>query len=417
MGRAMIGEVRMGEESMVDRQKLIPWWEQEVVNNSYVLVAGAGAIGNEVLKNLALIGVGHILICDMDVISTSNLSRTVLFTKDDVGKYKAKVAAERVKEMSVCPDIEVDYFIGDIMHFLGNGVFGQFDVVLGCLDNLETRASLNKRCNLLQIPYIDGGIRELTMSVSVHHYPKSSCWACGISNRQLSNEKMIRYSCDEKRKRFVEEKKAPTIQISTAIAGALAAQEAVKILHKMDQVQYGRKYYFEGLTNSFESIHIPKRADCVCHHSYDKVTKTPWTNQAVLGEFLEWVKEQNRGEEFYIDITGEHRFTFTGKCKTCGAVVDFWKPDYLIYAEDLYCSSCLAEKNLQPGLSNCEEIVELHTSDKRISGMTLEELGIAKGHIVTLRSCTEDSKCLYYELTADLPAVMKSLTVRDVYRE
>ena len=97
MGRAMIGEVRMGEESMVDRQKLIPWWEQDVVNNSYVLVAGAGAIGNEVLKNLALIGVGHILICDMDVISTSNLSRTVLFTKDDVGKYKAKVAAERVK--------------------------------------------------------------------------------------------------------------------------------------------------------------------------------------------------------------------------------------------------------------------------------------------------------------------------------
>lgn len=413
MGRTVIGEVQRDEESMMDRQKLIPWWEQDVVNNSYVLVIGAGAIGNEVLKNLALIGIGHIFICDMDVISTSNLSRTVLFGKKDVGKYKAEIAAQRVREMSVCPDVEVDYFIGDIMHLLGNGVFRQFDVVIGCLDNYEARTSVNKRCNLLKIPYVDGGIRELGMSVSVFHYPQSSCWACSVSKKQLANEKMIRYSCDEKRKRFVEEKKAPTIQISTAVAGALAVQEAVKILHGMGQTQYGMKYYFEGLTNSFESIRIPRRDNCMYHNSYDKVETTHWTNQAVLGEFLEWVKEQNDGEEFYIDITGEHRFTFTGRCKTCGSTIDFHKPDYLIYAEDYYCSDCIAKKDFQKGLSSSDEIVELRASDERISHMTLEELGIAKGHIVTVRSCSEDSKCRYYELTADLPDVLGSLTVRE----
>lgn len=400
------------EESIVDRQNLIPWWHQDVVNNSYILVVGAGAIGNEVLKNLALIGAGHILICDMDIISTSNLSRTVLFGKEDVGKYKAEVAAERVRKMSVCPDIEVDYFIGDVIHLLGNGIFGQFDVVIGCLDNFETRKSVNKRCNLLQIPYIDGGIRELGMSVSVFHYPKSSCWACSVSKRQLANERMIRYSCDDKRKRFIEEKKAPTIQISTAVAGAIAVQEAVKILHNMEQVQYGRKYYFEGLINSFESIKIPPLSDCLYHHSYDKVEKTIWSNQAVLSEFLQWVCEQNSGEEYYIDITGEHRYTFSGKCKTCGETVYFGKPDYMIYAEDLYCEACIAAKDLQPGLSNCEEIVELRMSDKRIANLTLEQLGVAKGHIVTVRRCEDDSRCKYYELTADLVSVMKTITVR-----
>lgn len=410
--RVIINASHEAEESMVDRQMLIPWWEQEVVNNAYVLVNGAGATGNEVLKNLALIGVGHILICDMDVISASNLSRTVLFSKEDVGKYKAQVAAERVREMSVCPDVQVDYFIGDIMHLLGNGVFGQFDLVIGCLDNYEARRSVNTRCNLLKIPYIDTGIRELGMAVSVFRYPQSACWACSVSKQQLAEERMRRFSCDDKRKRFVIEKKAPTIQISTAIAGAIAVQEAVKILHDPEHAQYGKRYYFEGMSNTFDVVNLPPVSDCLYHFTYDKVEKTDWSNKALLTDFLKWVQQENAGEEFYIDITGEHRFTFTGKCKTCGKNIVFNKPDYLIYAEDLYCDECVQANQLTPGLSECDEITELYLSDKRIADLTLEQLGIAKAHIVTVRSCTDDSKEKYYELTADLPEVMKSITVR-----
>ena len=71
-------------ETAFDRAKLISWWSQEVVSNSKILVVGAGATGNETLKNLALLGVGKIFICDMDTVSISNLSRTVLFSADDV---------------------------------------------------------------------------------------------------------------------------------------------------------------------------------------------------------------------------------------------------------------------------------------------------------------------------------------------
>ncbi len=76
----------------------ISWWKQEVVKDATVMVVGAGALGNEVLKNLALMGIGNLLIVDFDTIEDSNLSRSVLFRESDRGRHKADVAAEGVKK-------------------------------------------------------------------------------------------------------------------------------------------------------------------------------------------------------------------------------------------------------------------------------------------------------------------------------
>jgi len=86
MDKIKIISSRIAEESPVDRQERISWWRQDILRKAKILVVGAGATGNEVIKNLALLGVGNVFICDMDRIDTSNLSRTVLFSKDDVGK-------------------------------------------------------------------------------------------------------------------------------------------------------------------------------------------------------------------------------------------------------------------------------------------------------------------------------------------
>jgi hypothetical protein len=64
-----------------DRQgtfDFISWWERDKVRDARVLVVGAGALGNEVIKNLALMGVGHLFIVDFDTIEAANLSRSVL---------------------------------------------------------------------------------------------------------------------------------------------------------------------------------------------------------------------------------------------------------------------------------------------------------------------------------------------------
>lgn len=57
----------------------LSWYKAEVVKNAKVMVVGAGALGNEVLKNLALFGVGNIFIVDFDTIEYSNLTRSVLY--------------------------------------------------------------------------------------------------------------------------------------------------------------------------------------------------------------------------------------------------------------------------------------------------------------------------------------------------
>ena len=136
--------IRVLPEDRYDRQRLIPWWEQERLAVARVLVVGAGALGNEILKLLALSGVGHIMIFDMDRIEVSNLSRTVLFKETDAGALKAEVAAQRVSDLN--PQTIAVGRAQNIMHELGLGVFLWADVVICGLDNRLARMFVNSSC-------------------------------------------------------------------------------------------------------------------------------------------------------------------------------------------------------------------------------------------------------------------------------
>ena len=76
--------------------RLIDWWIQQRLATAQVMVVGAGALGNEALKNLALLGVRRMVVVDFDVIEASNLGRSVLYRAEDVGQPKVQVAASRV---------------------------------------------------------------------------------------------------------------------------------------------------------------------------------------------------------------------------------------------------------------------------------------------------------------------------------
>lgn len=83
------------DDDRYSRLRLISWWRQELLREATVLVVGAGALGNEVVKNLALVGLGTIHLIDLDLVEPSNLSRSVLFRSEDGGQPKAVVAARR----------------------------------------------------------------------------------------------------------------------------------------------------------------------------------------------------------------------------------------------------------------------------------------------------------------------------------
>src|SRR6185369_5402661 len=152
--------IRVLPEDRYDRQRLIPWWEQERLAAARVLVIGAGALGNEILKLLALSGVGHIMIFDMDRIEVSNLSRTVLFKETDAGALKAAVAAERVTELN--PQAVAIGRSHNIIHTMGLGLFLWADIVICGLDNRLARMFVNSSCARTGRTWIDGAIEGLS---------------------------------------------------------------------------------------------------------------------------------------------------------------------------------------------------------------------------------------------------------------
>jgi adenylyltransferase/sulfurtransferase len=399
-------------ETAFDRAKLISWWSQDVVSAGKILVVGAGATGNETLKNLALLGVGKIFICDMDTVSISNLSRTVLFGMDDVGKYKAKVAAERVRRMSNHPDCKVDYFTGDIVGKLGHGVFRRFDIVLGCLDNMLTRVNVNRRCCLFQKPYMDAGISDLGLSLNVHRFPESSCLECGMDLKDVARERMIRYSCDVFKRRFVQKGHAATVLVSAAIVSAIQVQEAVKALHQLNgielevPIQYGRKYYYHGMNHLFEQLRVPPREDCPAHFSFGEVTETGLSAGMTLGQALGELRGL-LGYDCVIDTYPDSAFVTKAKCIHCHREIIVNKPMADIYSDELYCPDCARDdaNGYTPEYTALDLFSE-GMEARDLLDYTLERIGIPPLHILTVREKGNDANVRYVELTGDLGRVL-----------
>src|SRR6185295_7141905 len=109
-----LDETTAEKEDRFHRFKLISWWDQERLRNAKVLVIGAGALGNELLKNLSLLGVGNVIVADMDRIENSNLSRSVLYRAKDNGQLKATAAARAAKE--IYPDQKIHAFNGNVVY-------------------------------------------------------------------------------------------------------------------------------------------------------------------------------------------------------------------------------------------------------------------------------------------------------------
>lgn len=399
-------------ETAFDRAKLISWWSQGVVSSSKMLVVGAGAIGNETLKNLALMGVGNIFVCDMDTISVSNLSRTVLFNASDVGKNKAEVAASRVLEMSNNPECRVDYFVGDIVNKLGHGVFRRFDVVLGCLDNMLTRSNVNRRCCLFKIPYMDAGISGLGLSLNVHRFPESSCLECGMDSKDIARERMIRYSCDVFKKRAIQEGHVATVLISTAIVSALQVQEAIKALHQLNgielevPVQYGKKYYYQGMNHLFEQMKVPFKQDCPAHFSIDHVVETQLSSTDRLGDVLQFLRNL-LGYDCVIDTYPDSAFVTRAKCINCHKDITLNKPMSEIYSDELYCENC--NKSDASGYTPDYSAIDIFSGDmdeQYLMDYSLEQIGIPPLHVITVRERGNDENVKYVELTGDIRRVL-----------
>jgi NEDD8-activating enzyme E1 len=126
---------------------------EDVGTDAKVLVVGAGGLGCELLKNLALSGVRNITLVDLDTIDLTNLNRQFLFRLKDVGLYKADVAADFVRKR--CPWVNITTHKEPIQTY-DDSFFTEHQVVINGLDNVEARRWVNAKIASLVPMNADG---------------------------------------------------------------------------------------------------------------------------------------------------------------------------------------------------------------------------------------------------------------------
>jgi len=243
------------------RQALIAWWDQARVAQSRVLVIGAGALGNEVLKLLSLIGVGATLVYDPDRIERSNLSRSVLFREADEGHPKAEVAVRRMAELN--PDARGHAWCANAIASAGLGVFLWADVVIGAVDNREARVFINAACARTRRTWIDGAIEGLSGIVRAFTPHQGACYECTMNatDRKLLAE---RRSCAMLARDAVLRGHVPTSAVAASVIGAMEVQEAIKLVHGQPTL-VGHGLHIDGLFGEISRVAYPRRPDCPGH--------------------------------------------------------------------------------------------------------------------------------------------------------
>jgi adenylyltransferase/sulfurtransferase len=419
-----------------DRQQRISWWNQKRLSKARILVIGAGALGNEVIKNLALLGVGNILIVDFDVIEDSNLSRAVLFRSKDARKNdaKAKVAAMRAKTLNPNRRAKINHLFGNVVSDLGLGVYRYADVIVGCLDNIEARLAVNKSCWKLGKTWIDGGMWELSGSVSVYDgsVEEKACYECGMTPDHYRNVKK-RYSCTNAVvKTRIKLGYEPTTQITSAVIGAVQSQEVVKILHDLPSFS-GRRLMFSGSphsyidqdTNPTYMIDLAVNENCLCHEEKrikQIINLDNMTNDTTLEGFFENLHKVLGNDCLTIDL--KKSFVTSSICPLCEKTIEVNKPIHMILDTDIVCPSCQVVcpscKKINIGVPDCVncgqvDILEpiltsftyLSEQDPwavRNSNLRLRDIGIPSLDILTVKTTTN---IYFVELSGDYAAMWR----------
>ncbi|MDO8125494.1 MAG: ThiF family adenylyltransferase [Candidatus Hermodarchaeota archaeon] len=206
----------------------------ETIQQSTVLMVGAGAVGNEVCKNLGLLGVGKIILVDPDKVAASNLNRCIFFRPGDhEAKFKVEAVAERLPELATNTVVEPH---AATIQQAPDSVWDTQLVLVG-VDNHYARYLLNAKNFSFNPPHplINGAMGKDFVSVEVLAPPHTACLVCSWSkdfvDHVVANE--VRTRCDPF---FVDTvPRFPMISFVTSVVGAVMAWEAVRVLVGLKQ--------------------------------------------------------------------------------------------------------------------------------------------------------------------------------------
>lgn len=393
-----------------DRQNLmIPPEAAALIKSLRILVIGVGAGGNEVLKNLLLMGFGHFTLMDFDTVEDSNLSRTTLFKKEDIGKSKAIVAASRLQEMALHPNPEIVGLHGNLMTDFGKGLFLNHDIVISCVDTQKCRAFINDWCVRTKTPFFEMGFEKFTVNITFFAPEGTMTQRDGKVIDKLPSDDgcfpafngefpvclreeigygifdEIRNSCSGFKVRDTNLSKIPTIQVSAAMAGTLIATELVKFLCGIDSIR-NKMLLYSGLTYETTIVSYDRSPKCSIHDEKMDIETIEVRPSDTLKDVLLRIESKFEGcSTAFISLPDA--FIKEGKCMGCGKSISFNSRASELYDEERWCEDCRklenysTLKNYDNDFVKIPKELSLRLSEDILSN-TLSDVGVPSNDIL-----------------------------------
>jgi molybdopterin/thiamine biosynthesis adenylyltransferase len=360
MTRILDSELR---EDRFSRLRLISWWDQEKIAKCRLLVVGAGALGNEILKNAALLGFTQIVVVDMDRIEESNLSRAVLYRSEDVGKFKADAAATAYQVLA--PGSRAHPVIANVVHGCGLGLFEWSDVIVAGLDNREARLWINRSAWKMNRPWIDGAIEGINGVVRVFLPGIPPCYECtlGEVDWALLQKRM---SCNLLVLEPTVEGKVPTTPTISSIIAGMQVQEAVKLIHALPTLT-GKGYVFEGMNHSSYVVEYTENPDCMSHYTLRQIVHLrECSHELTLAQLHERARSDLRSQDVVIEFSRDVVQRFV--CPACNEEKELYQAVGSVPFELAKC----------PKDGQLRTVVALHSysGEPELGGKPLSQLGL-----------------------------------------
>jgi sulfur-carrier protein adenylyltransferase/sulfurtransferase len=220
---------------------------QKRLKNARVLCVGAGGLGSPALLYLAAAGVGTLGVIDFDVVDESNLQRQIIHGQSDVGRSKARSAADSIAETN--PFVTVVVHEEQLTSDNVMEIFSGYDLIVDGTDNFSTRYLVNDACVLLGKPYVWGSIFRFDGQASVFWAEHGPCYRCLYPEPPPPG--MVP-SCAE----------GGVLGVLCASIGSIQVNEAIKLITGVGESLAGRLMIYDALEMSYRTVRVRKDPEC-----------------------------------------------------------------------------------------------------------------------------------------------------------
>jgi adenylyltransferase/sulfurtransferase len=224
---------------------------QKKILSSRVLIIGAGGLGSPAAEFLSRAGIGLIGIVDDDKVSLSNLHRQSLYNTSDIGKFKVKIAKDRVKKIN--PNTKVNIYKIRLNNYNFKKIINDYDYIVDGSDNFTTKFLLNDYCLKFKKILVAGAISKFDGHIFTFNFKnkKVPCLRCFFQESNISDDLL---NCESE-------------GILGTVAGIVGTIQANEILKKILNIGTGLDGYIfiiDLLHLNFRKVKLKKRKNCFC---------------------------------------------------------------------------------------------------------------------------------------------------------